>query len=465
MNPTAASLVEPETEPETEPELAPARGSGPLPGSVCALPPVWKRFLGYLSADGLTYLLGFPIYGWLIRILADRQYGQLSVATGIYQVLMVLAALGLDLDGPRHIAEAGGDAIRIVRRGQWIRLSVALGVCAPATAGLAIVYWQRGQATVAAVIVGGFAMVLARALDVSYLAVALGMPGALARTRTLGLGLYLALLILSKPLVVQMLWIVPVLNAIGVTAGRMELFRILRQRSRVVAAVPRLAAGIRAMAWQGAKTGSGLLLLLAYQTLDVVLLARYVPPAAVGQYAITSRLYLLGTAVLGCLLNTFLPELVAAAGERKLLPQRFQRFFLYSACLGVIGAAVFWTAGAWACEILAHRHLAITRQVTPFYALLFLVMAICNPFLSLLPTFRRGGAYAVGIASAALLLSAADVILIPRLGAVGAAVGQLIATSFLTVFAAGVFARYVRGLGPEGGLAFPSGAVSRAATP
>jgi O-antigen/teichoic acid export membrane protein len=109
--------------------------------------------------------------------------------------------------------------------------------------------------------------------------------------------------------------------------------------------------------------------------------------------------------------------------------------------------------------------LAITRQVTPFYALLFLVMAICNPFLSLLPTFRRGGAYAVGIASAALLLSAADVILIPRLGAVGAAVGQLIATSFLTVFAAGVFARYVRGLGPEGGLAFPSGAVSRAATP
>jgi hypothetical protein len=34
-------------------------------------------------------------------------------------------------------------------------------------------------------------MVFARALDVTYLAADLGAPGALARTRALGLGLYL----------------------------------------------------------------------------------------------------------------------------------------------------------------------------------------------------------------------------------------------------------------------------------
>ena len=51
-----------------------------------------RRFLGYLTADSLNYLLGFAIYGWLVRLLSDRQYGHLSVATSVYQVLMMVAA-------------------------------------------------------------------------------------------------------------------------------------------------------------------------------------------------------------------------------------------------------------------------------------------------------------------------------------------------------------------------------------
>jgi O-antigen/teichoic acid export membrane protein len=415
-----------------------------------ALPPVWMRFLGYLSADGLTYLLGFAIYGWLIRILADGQYGQLMVATSIYQVLMMVGALGLDLIGPRLIAEAGGDPLCIVRRGQRIRLSVSLGVCGPATTVLAVVYWHRGQVVVAAVIVAGFAMVLARALDVSYLAVALGMPGALARTRALGLGLYLAILVASKPILIQKLWIIPLLNAIGITVGRVQLMRILHRRRHIRATESRLPVSVSDIAWQGAKASSGQLLLLAYQTLDVVLLARYVSAESVGEYAMVSRLYLLGTAVLGCLLNTFLPELVAVAGDGDLLRRRFKRFAFASACLGVAGAAIFWMAGPGVCEMLGHRRLIIARQVTPLYALLFLVMALCNPFLSLLPSLDRSGAYVGGIAGAAVVLVGSDVLLVPRFGAIGAALGQLIATSFLAVVGAAVYWSHVRGLNRTG---------------
>jgi O-antigen/teichoic acid export membrane protein len=409
------------------------------------LPPVWARFFGYLSADGLTYLLGFAIYGWLIRILADGQYGRLSVATSIYQVLMVLGALGLDLIGPRLIAEAGGDPVRLVVRGQRIRLAVSLGVCAPATGVLAIIYWHRGQADVAAVIVSGFAMVLARTVDVSYFAVALGMPGALARTRTLGLGLYLVALLVCKPMVIRMVWIIPLLNAIGMYVGRIQLLRILR-RHTLTEVAPLVSIRTSDIVWQGAKASSGMLLLLAYQTLDVVLLARYVPAESVGQYAMVSRLYLFGTAVLTCLLNTFLPELVAAANDRELLRRRFRRFSLASACLGVAGAVVFWTIGPWACETLGHRHLAIARQVAPLYAVLFLVMAICNPFLSLLPSLHRSGAYVGAIAAAAAILGFVDLFLVPRFGTVGAALGQLIATSFLATVGAAVYLSYVRGL-------------------
>ena len=366
------------------------------PDRAAALPAVWARFFGYLSADGLTYLLGFAIYGWLVRILADGQYGQLSVATSIYQVLMVLGALGLDLIGPRLIAEAGGDPLHMVQRGQGIRLSVSLVVCGPATVVLAIIYWHRGQADVAAVIVAGFAMVLARTVDVSYLAVALGMPGALARTRTLGLGLYLATLLLCKPIVMRWVWIIPVLNALGIYVGRVQLLRILRRDALGKAIASRVHIRTSDIVWQGAKASSGMLLLLGFQTLDIVLLAKYVPTQAVGQYAMVSRLYLFGTAVLTCLLNTFLPELVAASGDGERLARRFKRFALASTCLGVAGAVVFWTAGPLACETLGHRHLAIVRRVTPFYALLFLAMAVCNPFLSLLPSLHKSGAYVGG---------------------------------------------------------------------
>jgi O-antigen/teichoic acid export membrane protein len=420
--------------------------------SARALPPVWMRFFGYLSADGLTYLLGFAIYGWLIRILKDGQYGQLSIATSIYQVLMVLGALGLDLIGPRLIAEAGGDPIRVVQRGQRIRLSVSLGVCGPATAVLAIIYWHRGQSDVAAVIVAGFAMVLARTVDVSYLAVALGMPGALARTRTLGLGLYLGMLLACRPLVIRTVWIIPLLNALAMYVGRMQLLRILRRRTQEEVTAPGMPITTSDILRQGAKASSGMLLLLAYQTLDVVFLAKYVPAESVGQYAMVSRLYLFGTAVLTCLLNTFLPELVAAVSDCEVLAKRFKRFALASVCLGIIGAVVFWTVGPLACETLGHRHLTIARQVTPLYALLFLVMAVCNPFLSLLPSLDRGGAYVGGIASAAALLSGVDIFLVPRFGPIGAALGQIIATSFLAAFGAAIYLSHVRGLNQLNGL-------------
>lgn len=61
------------------------------------VPALGARFFGYLSADGLNYALGFLIYGWLVRVLTNQQYGQLSVATSLYQALMMVAALGLDL--------------------------------------------------------------------------------------------------------------------------------------------------------------------------------------------------------------------------------------------------------------------------------------------------------------------------------------------------------------------------------
>jgi len=415
-------------------------------GSASSAPSLWAQFFGYLTADGLNYLLGFAIYGWLIRILTDRQYGNLSVATSIYQVLMMVTALGLDLIGPRLITDAGGDASHIAQRGLRIRMAVACLVCGPVTAVVAFFYLRQGQVDVATVVIAGFCMVLARALDVTYLAVALGAPGALARTRALGLGLFLAALFVCKLIIPHYVWIVPILNAVGLTIGRYQLMAILRKRASQRITPPGLATPTMYILRQGAKAGSGQLLLFILQGLDVVLLARYVPAESVGQYAMVSRLYLFGTAVLACLLNTYIPSLIAVAQDANALTRLFRRFMLTSTAIGVLGGAVFWVAAPFTCELLGHRQLAIVHGISPLFGILFLIMAVCNPFLSFLPSLHRSGTYLVGICAGTLLLAGIDLVLMPRLGVTGAAIGQVAATTFLALFMARGYWNYIRGL-------------------
>jgi len=405
------------------------------------------RFFGYLSADGLNYALGFLIYGWLVRVLTNQQYGQLSIATSVYQALMMVAALGLDLTGPKLIADFGGDPMQFVRRAQHLRLAVALLICGPLQVGGAVYAWHRGQTLLAGVILASFSMVLARALDLTYLAVALRLPAPLAKTRALGLSVYLVALVLCTSLVRQDLWLVPVLNAVGVTIGRLRLGRLLRAHvpvSRAAAVV-----GSAEIMIQGIKAGGGQLLLLILQTGDVILLARYVSAGAVGQYAMISRLYLLGLAVLGAMFNTFLPEVVHVAHEVDKLRYLFRTCILANLTLGLLGAAVFYSFGAPLAELLAHRPLPAVRAISPIFALVFLLMSAANPFLSMLPSLHRGTEYFAGIASAVALLLGLDLVLMPRYGVVGAAYGQAIATAYLALFSILVYSRHVRALHAE----------------
>lgn len=414
------------------------------------------RFFGYLSADGLNYALGFLIYGWLVRVLTNQQYGQLSIATSVYQALMMVAALGLDLTGPKLIADFGGDPMLFARRAQHLRLAVALLVCGPLQVGGALYAWHRGQSSLAVVILASFSMVLARALDLTYLAVALRVPAPLAKTRALGLSVYLVILVLCTPLVRQHLWLVPVLNAVGVTIGRLRLGQLLRLHAPVSHAAPQV--GSAEIMIQGIKASGGQLLLLILQTGDVILLARYVSTGTVGQYAMISRLYLLGLAVLGAMFNTFLPEVVHVAHQADKLRHLFRTCILANLGLGLLGAAVFYGIGAPLAELLAHRPLPAVRAISPIFAVVFLLMSAANPFLSMLPSLHRGTEYFVGIASAAALLLGLDLALMPRYGVLGAAYGQAIATAYLALFSILVYSRHVRAL-PAANLETPPHAV------
>jgi O-antigen/teichoic acid export membrane protein len=395
----------------------------------------FARFGGYLSGDALNYLLGFAIYGYLVRILSNSQYGQLSIATTIYQVLMMFTALGLDLIGPRILADHAIPMFTLVRRLQRVRLMVAIGICGPITVALSFGFFRKGSVVVASILLAGFAMVLARAFDVTYLAVTLCQPYLLARTRMLGLGIYFCSLVLCAAMLPRHIWLIPALNAVGITIGR---FRLLSKLKIACLAAPsrgkEVLLSTRNVLWKGLRASSGQLILLGFQTMDVLLLSRTASADAVGQYAMVSRLYLLGTAVLTALLNTFLPELTMAVSDKLKLRKHFARFFLWSSVLGVGGSIVFAVFAAPICELLGHRSLPVVLTVVPVFAVSFLVLAIGNPFTSMLPALHCETRYVASISAAAAVVLGLNLLLTPTHGPIGAAIAQLCGTAALGVF-------------------------------
>src|SRR6185437_17113902 len=104
--------------------------------------------------------------------------------------------------------------------------------------------------------------------------------------------------------------------------------------------------------------------------------------------------------------------------------------------LGLFGCAAFWIFAPSVCEVLAHRHLLLTGRLAPVYAILFGLIALCNPFLSLLPGLKKESQYLVAIIAAAVVVLISDVVLVPRMGAIGAAYGQICGTVTLLVLSA-----------------------------
>ena len=386
-----------------------------------------KRFAGYLTGDTLNYLVGFCIYGWLIRVLSNVQYGQLSVITSIYQVLMMVTALGIDLIGPRLISSASEDVGRTIAMLEKLRITAALFFCLPITVVIALMYYQRSGAVFAELMLASFAMVFARAVDLSYVAVAYGLPRHLAKSRLLGLGLYLLTLILAAPFLGRYLWLVPVLNAIGVTIGRIQLKRWLHLHLSLGSGTQPSLTWSTTVLKAGLKASAGQLILLSFQNLDIVYLARYAPAAVVGQYAMISRLCVLGSAVLASTFFAFMPDMLNACGSPAEFRKTFKRFFVVSAIFGIAGFLGFILLAGPIAELFAKRPLPVAQQIALYFGITYLFIAAGAPFYNVLAAFKRERSYLFSICSGALALLVTDLLLVPHRAASGAAIGQAIA--------------------------------------
>ena len=186
----------------------------------------------------------------------------------------------------------------------------------------------------------------------------------------------------------------------------------------------------------------GQLILFATQSLDVVLLNRYVDAGAVGQYAMVSRLYIFAMAVLTCVLNAFIPELVASIRHTTFW-QRYRKFVFTSVGVGAIGGAAFYLLGPGITQTLGGRQLPVLHLVTPAFGLVFLTMSFVYPFISFLPSLRLETEYVTGVIVAALTIFGFDMLVVPRVGVIGAAWGQLAGTVLLGFYSVYVLRRNI----------------------
>lgn len=394
------------------------------------------QFLLYSTGDALTYLLGFASFTLLVRAIPASDFGRVATATGIQQVLMMMVAVGFDFTGPRLLAKSDqpGALSVVLRQLQTIRIRAALLVGLPCILLASVYFSYRNEQEMVPLLASSFFMVLARAYDQSFAAVALGLPKALAVSRVTGLAIYIVLLLVAWEALPDNIWLIPILNAIGVIAGRILLQRWISRLTppSLVAPMPLntkevVAAGIQA-------TG-GQLVMLAFQTLDVLFLLNWANYDTVGQYAMVSRLYLFGTAVLTSIFHVFLPLLLGAHyGEP--FRQAFRKYLLTSSLAGVLGAAGFVLLAVPLIEGLSSRHQVVSRQVIPIFSTVFLAIAVATPFYSVLAAMNRERAYLSAMCSGAFALLIFDLILVPRMGAVGAAYGQLAAICFVLMSAA-----------------------------
>ncbi|WP_147397388.1 lipopolysaccharide biosynthesis protein [Amycolatopsis panacis] len=209
----------------------------------------------------------------------------------------------------------------------------------------------------------------------------------------------------------------------------------------------------RAVLRYGARGQLGNLLMLVNLRLDFVILGVLAGPATVGVYAVASKfaevMRLPATAVNYVLYPRFAGQDAAAADRdvRRLLPRALAGTIAMTPLLAaasvvvlpLLYGAAFRSAVLPSCILLAGLSVEGAAAVSSAY--------LCGR--------GRPGANSVGMGVGALVTIALDIVLIPRAGAVGAAIASsmayLVTTGLLTTITRGMIRRSVTVAVPQGG--------------
>ncbi len=412
-------------------------------------------FGGTLISQAVTFLSGVLVARWL----GPDHYGVLSLVRNVYGVIAILAPLGLDLSLLRHLGENGDDwprSIAQVHRFRLIALLVNLAVLG--LAAMLVGPWLEHHVYTQP----HFALYLSLALlalpfgaDIAILSASLRALNQVSLQNLAGLYLQpfvrVGCLALFLGLGLGVGGVV-VSTAIGAAAACAAMSAALAwvTRRRAIAR-HRLRADDHAAMRRvfGYSVWLGVMLLL-YNTLrnvDILVLGWFRPPAEVGQYAALSAIAYVITIFPLAVSQTLSPtvaRLYAAgdlAGVRGELRGYLRRAVLLSSPI-FAGLAAF---GPWLDLVFGARY-HFSASLSLLLALVYMLSGCLGQMgVSLTMTGRHRLEFCILAVGAAGSL-AGCVLLAPRLGADGVALGILFGYVFVNGVRTVLSARVLRGL-------------------
>ena len=383
---------------------------------------LWLRSFGYLAAgEAATSVLRFAALVWIARQLGPSAFGTVTVGLVVGNYLQIVAQSGLEVTGTRELAAHHDRAVPLL--GHVVALALLLaGALWALTVVVTAALPLSGQVQLTIIVFGLSAFTLAGNVRWSFIAI--------QRTRAVAVGSLLAsctylagaVLLVRRPSDVvkaAVLYVVgeAVLSTALVVASRRR-FGSWRPRIERDHVRPTLAQSLPIMVMLGARS--------LVISVDVVLVKVLRPAADAGHYAAASRIALTGIVFLGLYYNAFLPSLVRAVHD----PDQFRALVRVATrralVLGPPVAVVIDLVAPVAVHGLFGSSYDGTTSLLQVLVWGLVLLALTGVQTQVLLARHHQRQLAVIMVVALAFNVAANLVLLPTVGTVGAAIATVL---------------------------------------
>lgn len=378
-----------------------------------------QDFVDLAGAQVLTSLLRFQALAWAARHLGPSGFALVSVGIVVNGYFIAAAMTGLDIRGTRDVA-ASAVPPRFIADATALRAVIACSVLVTAIPIVWLAGLERDLAQVITLL--AFSLV-PLAFDPRWALIGLRSTRPVASAELASAAINLAVVMVFVHSRRDILY-VPAAQLLGDSVRALFLRRALRRigmRSTLRWAPGALRHFLSSLPLSGA-----LLIRSAVVTLDVVIVGAMRPKAEAGQYAVASRLYVVGLGFLGLYYQVLLPRLVLAraagrAAQSQLLALgRSRALFLVAPLVGLASAISPFVIPT----LLGDEY----RQGGRLFAVLVWALAcvaLTGLYNQVLVVHHRERDLTVIVTVALAVDVLGNILLLPRIGVVGAPIAAV----------------------------------------
>ena len=381
-----------------------------------------------VSLDLLNKSIPLVVFPFLVRALGPQFYGKLGFAAAVSGFFGLLASPGFSTYATREAAKDPGKVSFLVKHVVGARVAFALNAYALLLI-FALTLAPKDSTTRLLIVLTGLSF-LAGSVDLQWIFAARFRMWTIALRGAVGQIIY-ALLILTLIRRSTDAWVVPVAGLVSAAVGAVLLWVPARRDYAIPfpSFSPRLWSGFLSFCLI---MGLASMMSLIYDQIDTVMLKYLRTDAEVGLYVASYRLMTMAMSFLPILGQVFFPLLSETAGRDEAQERQYMRWAGYA----IVGLALpiatggFILAGPLTAFVLGSQYNGT--------ALLFrwlMLTVVAGPLASyfggqLIPMGRERG-YLISVVMGAIANVGLNFLLIPRYGAVAAAITTAISQAIV----------------------------------